>query len=424
MTVVEFFAVIFGVVALGFVAAVFAIKRILFIVQPSEVVIISGPRKPGQRVGYRFIRGGRGIRIPFLELIDRMDLTTMGVDVQVRNGYSRDGIPLTIQGVANIKIDGNPPGLDNAVEKLMGKTREQIARIARETLEGNLRGVLARLTPEQVNEDKESFAGELIEEAEVDLQRLGLVLDTLKIQTVADDIGYLDSIGRAKNAELMKRSRMAEADRKAEAAIRSAENLRQTRTSQIAAEVETARAQADKRLVDARTRRAAEIAREESTVLSDIARAQSELAVQTARIEEVKLTLDADVVAPAKAYRAQKEAEAKAAVAPIIEDGRASAEGLRKLAARWAESGDQAREIFLLEKLDALVKLLVNTVQDVRIDRMTVINEGDRSVAGQSASLVEQLRSAAGVDLPGLARRVGAGVTGAGPPPVPRVKES
>jgi flotillin len=421
--VAEFFGVILGVVILGFVAAVFAIKRILFIVQPSEVVIISGPRRAGQRVGYRFIRGGRGIRIPFLELIDRMDLTTMGVDVQVRNGYSRDGIPLTIQGVANIKIDGNPPGLDNAVEKLMGKTREQIARIARETLEGNLRGVLARLTPEQVNEDKESFAGELIEEAEVDLQRLGLVLDTLKIQTVADDIGYLDSIGRAKNAELMKRSRMAEADRKAEAAIRSAENLRQTRVSQIAAEVETARAQADKRLVDARTRRAAEVAREQSTVLSEIARAESELAVQTARIEEVKLTLDADVVAPAKAYRAQKEAEAKAAVAPIIEDGRASAEGLRKLAARWKESGDQAREIFLLEKLDALVKLLVDTVQDVRIDRMTVINEGDHSAAGQSASLVEQLRSATGVDLPGLARRVGAGVTGAGPPPVPRGKE-
>lgn len=416
----EFLGVIVGVVVLGFVAGLFAIKRILFIVQPSEVVIISGPRRAGQRVGYRFIRGGRGIRIPFLELIDRMDLTTMGVDVQVRNGYSRDGIPLTIQGVANIKIDGDPPGLDNAVEKLMGKTREQIARIARETLEGNLRGVLARLTPEQVNEDKESFAGELIEEAEVDLQRLGLVLDTLKIQTVADDVGYLDSIGRAKNAELVKRSRMAEAERKAEAAIRAAENMRQTRISQIAAEVDTARAQADKRLIDARTRRAAEVAREQSTVLSEIARAQSELAVQTARIEEVKLALDADVVAPAKAYRAQKEAEARAAVAPIIEDGRASAEGLRKLAARWAESGDQAREIFLLEKLDALVKLLVDTVQDVSIDRMTVISEGDHSTAGQSASLVEQVRSATGVDIPAMARRIGAGVTGAGPPPVPR----
>lgn len=416
----EFLGIVIGVVLLGLVAAVFAIKRILFIVQPSEVVIISGPRKPGQRVGYRFIRGGRGVRIPFLELVDRMDLTTMGVDVQVRNGYSRDGIPLNIQGVANIKIDGDPPGLDNAVEKLMGKSREQIARIARETLEGNLRGVLARLTPEQVNEDKESFAGELIEEAEVDLQRLGLVLDTLKIQTVADDVGYLDSIGRAKNAELVKRARIAEAERKAEAAIRSAANMQQTRVSQILAEVETARAQSEKRLIDARTQRAAEVAREESVVLSDIARAESELAVQTARIEEVKLALDADVVAPAKAYRAQKEAEARAAVAPIVEDGKASAEGLRKLAARWAESGDQAREIFLLEKLDSLVKLLVDTVQDVSIDRMTIIGEGDATTAGRSAKLVEQLRSATGVDLADLARRVGAGVTGSGPPPVPR----
>ena len=172
------------------------IKKILLIGQPSEVIVISGPRRSGgQAVGYRYIRGGRGLRIPLLELVDRIDCTNIVVDVAVRNGYSRDGIPITVQGMANIKIDGDPPGLDNAVERLMGKSREQVIKLARETLEGNLRGVMAKLTPEQVNEDKESFARELIEEAEVDLQRLGLTLDTLQIQTVSDEVEYLDSTG-------------------------------------------------------------------------------------------------------------------------------------------------------------------------------------------------------------------------------------
>ncbi len=75
-------------------------------------------------------------------------------------------------------------------------TREQIMAVARETLEGNLRGVLSTLTPEEVNQDREKFAGELLHEADHDLARLGLELDTLKIQHVSDDKGYLDSIGR------------------------------------------------------------------------------------------------------------------------------------------------------------------------------------------------------------------------------------
>nr|MCH9684167.1 flotillin family protein [Deltaproteobacteria bacterium] len=144
------------VVALLFVGL--SLKSLLVICQPSEVVIFSGPaRRPDQKVGYRAIRGGRGLRIPLLEKVDSMDLTNIVVNVAVRGAYSRDGIPLNIEGVANIKIDGDPPGLDHAVERLLGKSKEEIVQLARETLEGNLRGVLAKLTPQEVNQDKEKF---------------------------------------------------------------------------------------------------------------------------------------------------------------------------------------------------------------------------------------------------------------------------
>jgi flotillin len=403
----EVLGVVVVVLVFGAVVGIAAIKKILLIGQPSEVIVISGPRRTaGKAVGYRYIRGGRGIRIPLLELVDRIDCTNIVVDVAVRNGYSRDGIPITVQGVANIKIDGDPPGLDNAVERLMGKSRDQVIKVARETLEGNLRGVMAKLSPEQVNEDKESFARELIEEAEVDLQRLGLTLDTLQIQTVSDEVSYLDSIGRVKTAELVRKARISEAERESESTVRKAENFRDTRLSQIDAEILNLRAEIDKRLVTARTERGAVVARSEGDVAARIVAAEAEVEVQKARIEEVSLQLDADLVEPAKAYKLMRQAEAKATVASIIETGKSTADGLTELATTWSKSGEASRQVFLLEKLESLVSILVDTVKNVEVDRITMIDEAASGTAGgKAASVVEQLASAAGLNVSDLAQR-------------------
>lgn len=409
--------VILAVGGIALLVILLSVKRLIVICQPSEVVIFSGPAKrPGARVGYHAVRGGRGLRIPLFEVVDRLDLTNMSVDVAVAGAYTADGVPINVHGVANIKIDGDSPGLDNAVERLLGKSRAEIKELARETLEGNLRGVLARLTPEQVNQDKEKFAAELIEEAEMDLQRLGLMLDTLKIQTVADEVGYLASTGRKQNADLMRRARIAEAERQSEAAVQAAENARKTRLAQVDADIQIARAEAEKRIITATTSRPAVIARERSAIEAQIARAEAELRVQRARIEQVKVQLEADLVAPAAAYKAQMEANARAQVAPIREGGLATAEGMKQLANRWLEAGDSAREIFLLEKLRTLVGIMVGTVRQVRIDQLTMVGrdaDGQMSTAGKVAGLVEQLRSGAGIDIPGIVSGLTASVQSA-----------
>lgn len=406
-----------AVVLVAILAVGLSIKSLLIICDPSEVVIFSGPtRRADQRVGYRAIRGGRALRIPLLEKVESMDLTNIVVSVAVRGAYSRDGIPLNIEGVANIKIDGDPPGLDNAVERLLGKSKEQIIQLARETLEGNLRGVLAKLTPQEVNEDKEKFAAELIEEAEVDLQALGLGLDTLKIQTVSDDVGYLDAIGRVPSAQLIRDARKAEAEQKATSMVKEAENLYRAQIAQLKADREFAKAEADKRIIAARTRRAATVAREKSTIDAQIARATAEMQVQTARIEQVGFQLDADLVAPARAYRSQKEAEARADVASIKEEGEATARGMQHLAEAWTAAGGNAREIFVMEKLRTLIGLLVGTIDNVSVDQLTVVGDGGNNTAGQVASLLEQLKSAGNVDVAALLKRVGVGSAAVGIP--------
>ena len=191
------------------------IKRLLYICPPNEVLIFSGGQRAsasGRKVGYRIIKGGRAIRIPLFERVDRMDLTNMPIEVQVKGAYSRGGIPLNVHGIANVKVAGEQPVLDNAIERFLGVPRDRIMSVAKETLEGNLRGVLATLTPEEVNEDKIKFAQSLLDEAEDDLRRLGLELDTLKIQDVSDEVDYLDSIGRKQSAEVQKRALIAEAN--------------------------------------------------------------------------------------------------------------------------------------------------------------------------------------------------------------------
>ena len=287
------------------------LTRFLYICQPNEVLVFSGGQRAsvGRKVGYRIIKGGRALRIPLLETVDSMDLTNMPIEVAVQGAYSKGGIPVNVHGIANVKIAGEQPVLDNAIERFLGVDRARIMAIAKDTLEGNLRGVLATLTPEELNEDKIKFAQSLLAEAEDDLRKLGLELDTLKIQDVSDDVNYLDSIGRKQSAEVQKKALIAEARAKAESAVQSASNRRETELSKIEAQITTARADNARRLADAQTRSGALVAEAQGQVASQLARAEGELEVQKARIEQVRRQLAADVLEPARAQQGRRRGQ-------------------------------------------------------------------------------------------------------------------
>lgn len=390
------------------------IKNLYYICQPSEVLIFSGDRRTvsdGRRVGYRLVKGGSSIRKPLLEKTFRMELTNMIIELKVANAYSRGGIPLNVDGVANIKIAGEEPAIHNAIERLLGKSREEIEKIARETLEGNLRGVLATLTPEQVNEDKMAFVRNLLDEADDDLAQLGLILDNLQIQNISDDVGYLNSIGRKQRADLLRDARIAEAQAKAQSALQAAENLKRTSLRQIEAKTETTRADADRRLQNALSQRQAAISEAESEIAAEVARTEAAFAVQRERRNQVEQQLQADVIAPAIAACQQAQARAKGEAASIVEDGRARAEGIRELATTWQAAGDHAREIFLFQKLESLLANLVATVPEVDVESITVVDPGRGGSATKLAAFMEQLKQTAGLDLTQTLQNLGNGTS-------------
>lgn len=395
-------AIIVGVLIAAGIALFITVIRLVQICQPNEVLIFSGGRRRvGDRnVGYRIVKGDRGIRKPLIERVDKMDLTNMIIDVSAVGAYSKGGVPLTVQGVANVKVAGHEPVLNNAIERFLGKSREEIMSIAKATLEGSLRGVLSTLTPQQVNDDKLLFAERLVHEVENDMTSLGLVVDTLKIQNVQDDVKFLDSIGRKQTAEVLRVAKIAEARATAEAAIRSAENRQREVTAQISAQVDVVKADAQKRLTDTLTKRDAVVAEEQATVAAALAQAQAELAVQRARVEQVRGQLEADVIAPAKAACQEAEASAKADAAPIVQDGKARAEVLGQLAASWEKAGPNAREIFILQKLDKVIEAITDVIGDTPIEKVAFISGGDgNNLPLKTAATLEGIQQVLGIDI-------------------------
>lgn len=179
--------VVAGAAAVSLAIALIAVTRLLIIVPPNEVLVLSGRRRQapdGRSVGWRFVRGGRVVRVPFLESVDRLDLTNMIFEISVRGAQTRDKIDVSVDFVANAHIAGSEPQLTNAAERLLGKSRDDVKKMVEGTLEGGLRGLIRVLSVDALREDRLLFAQQAIEHLEPDLHRLGISLDTLQVMRV------------------------------------------------------------------------------------------------------------------------------------------------------------------------------------------------------------------------------------------------
>jgi len=407
----EILIVILVVIAVVVGSIIYTLRNLLFVATPNQVLVLSGrQRKAGNRnVGWRAVRGGRAVRIPLIERVDWMDLSNIPVEIVVRHAFSKGGIPLNVEGVAHVKLPGAEPRLSNAVERFLGRGRGEIAAVARETLEGNVRGVLAQLTPEQVNEDKVAFGNTLLEEAEHDFVRMGLVLDTLKIQNVTDDANYLNSIGRIRGADIRRDASVAEAHAKSQAAIQKAENWAASELAKIRANLNIAKQETERRVKDAVTGREAKIATAEGEVRAEIAKIQEDINRQRERAVQVERQLDADVVQPWVAEARKLEEDARAQAARIIERGRAEAEALERLVHEYRSAGDAAREVLVLQQLMPMLSEISGAERTMRIQEWTLLGDESDSdgMANKAIRFNEQLKAATGVDLVKTAGRLG-----------------
>ncbi|MFP3871054.1 MAG: flotillin family protein [Syntrophobacteria bacterium] len=405
-------------IAIAILAALIAVafvKANLRICHPNEILVFSGRRrrlKDGTTVGYRYIEGGRGLKIPIIESVTRLPLTTIPIELELAGALTNGTIPVNLQAVANVKIAGSEDeGLLNALERFLGRNVSDISRIAKETLGGSLRGVLATLTPEQANSNRLEFAETVIQQATNDLRRLGLVLDTFKIQHLSDDQGYLEAIGRKKNAEVRRDATISEANAEAEARQVTAEAKKRGSISESEAEMKVV--EAGNRLHVLKAELAAEANRAEARaqVARDIARVEEEQKLEAQRVEMSRKKYEAEVVVPAQAHKEARVMEAVGEAAKIVEDGKATAEAVRLMREQW-EKGD-TRELFLIRQLPDILDRITSVVsENLSIDKVTVVDSGNgngmpsyvKGVTGSVVAIMEQIKNATGLDVTEILR--------------------
>ena len=402
-----------GGIFLGLIALTLISRWMIRICRPNEMLVVTGSRSnqgsQGMK-GYRVVaNGGWTFVKPIPETARRVDVTLLPVVVEVNNAYSHGGTPLNIQAIANVKVSTDPEVRNNAIERFLGHDPAEIVQVAKENLEGNLSSVLAQLTPEQVNEDRLRFAEQIAEDVGQDMRRLGLQLDTLKIQSVFDDVDYLNSISRRRVAQIVRDAEIAEAE-----AIGQAERV-EAEMQQVAEVMRTEAATAVlQKTNEVRTKVAlmdkkARSEEERTTAAEQEARARAEQQLQKVRAELERLRLKAEEVLPSQASQKAKELRARGRAAATAEDVKASALVNDLLTQVWEEAGSTAELVFLLQQIEMVLSQATRLPARLKLQRVTALDgNGAESLASLVAlnhvvvrQFFEQVNEILGIDLLG-----------------------
>lgn len=413
-------------------------------VGPNQVLVISGRRRvfvgtvsgKEERVGFRVVKGGGTFIWPALERIDILSMEILTIEVEVKNVYTVQGVPVHVDGVAQIKIRSDDASIYTAAEQFLSKGPDGIVYVAHETLAGHLRAILGMLTVEEIYKDRDAFAQKVLEVSGSDLANMGLEIVSFVIKDIRDDKEYLDSLGRTRTAEVkrdatqgeagaQRDATIAQANAARDATIQSALARQEGETAKYRAETKIAEAQKEYSVLkadyDAETNRRqvqAELARKlQETITNqeimaqqvqiEVVNKQKQIEVQQQEVMRRVKELEATVQKPAEAeqFRIQTLATAKRfqteteaagdseatrlqgqgdaeatrarglAQAEVIRaQGFAEAEAMEKRAAAWQHYTQAA---IIQQLIEALPKVAAAIAQPLaQTDRIVIINSG------------------------------------------------
>ncbi|MCO5176500.1 MAG: SPFH domain-containing protein [Thermomicrobiales bacterium] len=365
----DFVVVTLGVlfVLAALVGLVLLVNSNIIKVPPSTVAIFSGRKRTvtnpetgeHQTVGYRIVKGGSSVRIPILERVDYLSLNVITIPLKIQSAYTKEGVPVAVDAVANVKIGGDDYSIGNAIERFLGMPHDQIRNVIFQTMEGHLRSILGTLTVEEINTDRQAFAQRMTAESAQDLRRMGIDIDVLTIQQITDPNGYLDALGQRRTAEVKRDAEIGRAEAERDARTRSALAMQLAATAEAQADAETAAAQRDTNVakagfdasVQAERSRAsqagpqAEAEAQRQVVIAqqqvELARTEAAIAVQEMEVKRKERELEATVLKQADAERQATIVTAEGAKQAAI----LQAEGERQAIVTRAEAHSREREL-------------------------------------------------------------------------------
>ncbi len=249
----------FGFGAIAVVGIVFVVFLFIMVwasrytkVGPNEVLIVSGRQhrvlgtdgKVATR-GFRVVKGGGTFVIPVVEKADVLSLELLTIDVQTPEVYTSKGVPVKVDGVAQIKVKGDDVSIATAAEQFLSKGVEEIKNIAMQTLEGHLRAILGTMTVEEIYQNRDAFASKVQEVAAGDMANMGLSIVSFTIRDIRDTQGYLDALGKPRIAQVKRDAQIAQAEADRDAMIRSSQAVQAGQEARFAADSKVAEAKRD-----------------------------------------------------------------------------------------------------------------------------------------------------------------------------------
>ena len=305
---------------------------------PDTAVIISGLRKTP-----KVLIGKAGIKIPFLERKDELNLQLIPIDVKTSNAVpTADYININVDATVNVKISDNEERLKLAAQNFLNKNAEYIGRVAREVLEGNVREIVGKMALEEMVSDRQKFALLVKENAEPDLAAMGLDIISFNVQNFVDGNGVIENLGVDNIVKIQKNAAISRAESEKEIAKAQANAKREANEAEVNAASEIARKQNELAIRKAELKREADIKQAEAdaayriqeeeqrktvevtTANANIAKQEKEILLKQREAEVMEQSLDAQVkkkaeadkfakqqLADAALYERQREAEAK-----------------------------------------------------------------------------------------------------------------
>ncbi len=397
------------------VAAVIFILFIFFISMmrrykrcPSDkILVIYG--KTGGGKSAKTIHGGAAFIWPIIQDYAFLDLTPMSIEVNLTNALSKQNIRVNVPSRFTIGISIEPSVMQNAAERLLGLELDAVQELAQEIIFGQLRLVVASMDIEEINTDRDQFLSHITHSVEAELKKVGLKLINVNITDIHDESGYIEALGKEAAAKAINDAKISVAQKDRDGAIGEAVAVQDERIQVAAAnahavegentaKIQIANSNADRRAREAEAERIANAsekvqaakALEEAYAaerIAEDARAQRKTAEQTAdivvpaKIDKQKVEIDAEAEAEQIRRVAKGEADA------IFLKKEAEAKGLYEILTKQAAgldrivkaAGDNAKDAVLLlvaDKLPELVKTQAEAIKNIKIDKITVWENG------------------------------------------------
>lgn len=406
------------------VVAVFLFTMLLVVLAryrrcPSDKVLVVygkvGTNKDGTARSAKCIHGGAAFIWPVIQSYQYLDLTPMSINVDLTNALSHQNIRVDVPSRFTVGISVEQGVIQNAAERLLGLSLNEIQELAKDIIFGQLRLVIATMDIEEINTDRDKFLEAVSHNVETELKKIGLRLINVNVTDITDESGYIEALGKEAAAKAINDAKKSVAEKNRDGSIGEAVALKDQRISvaesnanaiegENRSKAQVAMSDADRREKEAEALRRATAAEKIAAAKALEEAYAAEQQAEKARADREFATKQADIITAAKVEKERKELEAEAEAEQrrrkakgeadaIYATMEAQARGIQEVLAKQAEGyakivdaagGDTsaAIQMMLVDKIEELTKIQVEAIKNLQIDKITVWD----SMGGQNGT--------------------------------------